>query len=494
MKEVIIYGIMDIVSKGINFILSPILTRVLTQNEYGAVALVSTINALLSIIWYVGADWAFPFFKSMSKPAQINHTIRVSTCIALAGVFLTTLVFSVISSNTEIIKKFTGIYSLTTLYLISFFFLISGVQYWFAYILRFMRRATNYVVVTLIAGSVPLFIFFPLVYVFPKLNHLTLFYFCFCVMAFISAFLGYHYINKDGKALSLKKLKFDKKLTYKMLEYGLPLMFAGSLYTIITQTSRFILGILTNPADVAIYYLASMLSSIILTFKLWFSTAWEPYLVDIISNQQPFNYVVEINRIFKFIVISLFGLSALASIWISNVVELIYPQSYYKSSLIVPPLLLAQSFQGLSTVANVSALIARTYRFHLPVYSIALIFNFLVSYLLIKIYGILGAAYGYMLTELLIFIMWTHIGKRVLGNLQLDVRSVIVFIVLCSAFSLIYSIDIYAVHYSLAIKVFFSVIIISLINFFAKRNKLKLIDNIIRLVFDIMKKRMNLEK
>jgi O-antigen/teichoic acid export membrane protein len=187
-------------------------------------------------------------------------------------------------------------------------------------------------------------------------------------------------------------------------------------------------------------------------------------------------------------VIFLFGLSALASIWISNVVELIYPQSYYKSSLIVPPLLLAQSFQGLSTVANVSALIARTYRFHLPVYSIALIFNFLVSYLLIKIYGILGAAYGYMLTELLIFIMWTHIGKRVLGNLQLDVRSVIVFIVLCSAFSLIYSIDIYAVHYSLAIKVFFSVIIISLINFFAKRNKLKLIDNIIRLVLDIMKK------
>jgi hypothetical protein len=90
--------------------------------------------------------------------------------------------------------------------------------------------------------------------------------------------------------------------------------------------------------------------------------------------------------------------------------------------------------------------------------------------------------------------MWTHIGKRVLGNIELDVRSVIVFIVLCSAFSLIYSIDIYSVHYSLAIKVFFSVIIISLINFFAKRNKLKLIDNIIRLVLDIMKKRMNLEK
>ena len=68
-KDSVVYGLGAVLAKGIGFLLLPVLTRIFTPAEFGAIEMLATIAALLSAVMVMGMDSAqsFYFFEQRDR-------------------------------------------------------------------------------------------------------------------------------------------------------------------------------------------------------------------------------------------------------------------------------------------------------------------------------------------------------------------------------------------------------------------------------------------
>src|SRR6266571_1682248 len=107
-RNITIYMIADILGSGIGLITSPVTTRLLTPEQYGATPLLMALWSVVALCQFGGMDWAFPFFRA-NRSAERESVTVTATIIATSSAMITFLLFSAVALLLPAVRDYAGV-------------------------------------------------------------------------------------------------------------------------------------------------------------------------------------------------------------------------------------------------------------------------------------------------------------------------------------------------------------------------------------------------
>lgn len=425
-KNIVIYAIADLLGRAIGLITSPITTRLLTQEQYGAAPLLSAVWAVVALAQFGGMDWAYPFFRAQDTDGKQHDGILITaTIVATASFFTVWLVFCLAALIGNRLEDYAGVTRLQLgLFLLGL--IPATLTSWYLYILRFMHQALPFARVSLLGRVASVVIALPALLLVAQKDRLTMMLAVSLGVQWLAVGWALWELWHIGAWPYLRNL-FSPILARKMLRYGLVLLPGGGVYAISAVAGRLLVGWFSGPSQVAIVQLAISLGSVALMLKGWFALVWDPHLVEWISSKNPKMYQPKLQTALLALSVPFFSLACLSAVWSDWVISFLYPLDYAPVARLLPVMILAGACSTLSLVGVATAMIANSPRYHLPIYMGALLVNGTVGIWLIPKLGALGAAVGALASEVWIMLAWMILGKFLLKNLDLDWRFPLAF-------------------------------------------------------------------
>ena len=455
-RNISIYAFADILGAGIGLITSPISTRLLTQEQYGAIPLLSAVWAVVALFQYAGMDSAFPFFRTQQNQNYKKVLVTATILASAGGVILWTL-FSLVNMLTPWLRQYTQV---STLELSLFLAMIlpGTLINWYLYILRYEKQAMAFARISLFGRTLGALLALPAMVFVSQEWRLAV---GFGIGSFISVLAIFWAL------IELRKLKLHLYDTHywslsnakPMLRYGLLLVPGGAVYAATTVVDRLLVGWYIGPEGNALLALTSAVGGVALLLKLWFARAWDPHMIDWLKTKDPTIYMPRLQMGINVLLLTMLPLPILATLWIGPVISLLYPQQYAPVISFIPPLILSGVISTFSLIAVASVLIADTPKWHFPLYLVAFFVNLIIGIFTIPSLGILGAILGTLLSEVLILVMWICIGKLVYQNLYLKWWPCLILLSIASLFSFLYSPGIISVDFPTIEKLVISVLL-----------------------------------
>ncbi|HRI27419.1 MAG TPA: oligosaccharide flippase family protein [Chitinophagales bacterium] len=413
-----IYGLSSIIGRLLNYLLTPLLTRVFTQGEYGIITELYSYSGFLLVLFVYGMETAFFWYvKSSGKTAeQVYSTVMwsiIGTTALLVGLtvgFAPTIAGWInYPNNAEYVVWFAFIVGLDTLSAIPFA------------LLRYQERAWRFALIRLTNIGVNI--------------GLVLFFLLLCPVwadkySFIGAWyvpqlgVGYVFIaNLIAGAVTLLlllpqllqiKLQFDAALWRQMLVYALPLVVVGFAGIVNEMLDRVMLKYLlpydaaTNQAMLGVYGACYKLSILMSLFTQAYRFAAEPLFFAQAERQHaPYLYAQSM----KFFVIA--GVVIFMGVMLFlDIFQHFIGKDFRVGLPVVPYLLMANLFLGI--YYNLSIWYKLSGKTHIGAYiSVAGAFiTIALNLLLVPQFGYLGAAWATLACYMAMCVLSYYIGGR----------------------------------------------------------------------------------
>ena len=386
--ETAIYGISTIVGRFLTFLLVPFYTNVLTTSQYGIVANVYSYLAFLNVVYNYGMESAYfryassleggdpkenfstPFF-SILVTSSIFSGLIFTFAVPLTHVFL-------IGENLYHILQFSaGILFFDALVIVPFASL------------RLANRPKLFATLKIInIVSNVVFNIISLLWLKWGIEGIFISGFASSLLTFL--FLLPHIIKSTA-------WRFSPKLYKALLRFGLPYVPVGLSAMVLQVIDRPMLKAFTNDSNVGIYQANYRLGIFMNLVTSMFDYAWKPFFLSHAKEEKAKELYA---RILTYFILSMAAIFLVLSFFISDIVQfkifgrhLIHP-SYWGGLGVVPVVLLAYVFGGMSIHFNAGIFIEKKTAYLLPTSILAAVSNIVANYFLIPIYGIMGAAYA----------------------------------------------------------------------------------------------------
>ena len=399
-----IYSLIMLAQKGINFLLIPVLTIYLTPEDYGIVAVVTAINTFLNVFYLLGLHGSlnrfyYEYEKDLTMVKRLFSTIIsfvlinsiiISAIILLARKwilypFLDEIDFFPYMVLGMISTIFNPIF---TIYQNSLQARQEGVKYGKNNLFFFL---TN--LILLLVGVISLKLG-------PKgvlgaLAITNIVFFLYTIFSF------------------LKELTFkvDGKILKMCLNYSLPLVPHTISGVATALIDRIILNKMTTTAFVGVYTLGSNFGSIIFLITSGVNQAFVPWFNKKIKQ----NDVKNIPKIASKLIIVYCLLALGVSFFSKEVISIVSPESYHSSWKVVPFIAFAFVYHGVYYFfagALFYDIKGKGNRI-IPIATISTaIFNVVLNFSLIPLFGILGAAIATLLSKLFLSVSLSFLYKK----------------------------------------------------------------------------------
>ncbi len=417
LKDTVIYGIAAVLPRAINILLVNLHTSTLQSAKYYAentqyFVYAAYINALLTY----GMETAF--FRFFTKEKEKGKVISTS----FVALFTTTLIFLILalfySNELSVFFGFENPIYLQILILVTTFDTLMVVP--FAY-LRVMNRPikfTFYKIFNILVYA--LFNLYFLLYVpYAVKNHgyipvfflnyyneypLVIFIFIANLIASLSTF-----------ALLLPvffkfSFKFDSRLLYKMLKYGLPLMIGNLAFITNENLDKLLIGNMLGKEDMGIYSACYKLGVFMTLYIMAFRLGAEPYFF---NNEKKKNSKQTYATILNWFTI----IGALFMVIIVVFIDffagiLLGKEEYFQALAIVPIILLANLFLGISYNLSVWYKLTDKTRYGMYFSVIAALITIGINIIFIPVIGYMASAWATLIAYGFIMTASFFIGKR----------------------------------------------------------------------------------
>jgi len=410
-----IFFLGSVLSKIINIILLPLYTSIIPTNDYGIYDVSLT---------YVNMAMYALFFEVWSTVFRYMYDTKEKQTIALSSGFA-------IYSSSVLVYILLG-------YIISFyvhiqyysFILLYGFMQTLTYFVSFVARGYNKdidfaisgVINTIITGSVNVFM---LIYFNWDYSALYLSY-------IIGSIIQVFYLEIRVKCFSNVDLKkIDYQLIREMLIFTLPLGFNAMGYWCLTSMNKLFVNVIMTNADSGIYGICTKFSSLISFATTCFTYAWQS--VAFSHENKKHNDSLFYSTASNLYAIAIgFGL-----IMLMPFIKTIYPymvdKSYYAGEVVIPFTLFAAAMNAYTTfIGNILYSIKKTSGIFISTL-VACILNVLLSYPMIKLMGLQGAAIAMTVSILINVIIMVIIIKKYI-DLRLNFRLLLLIFagIICS--------------------------------------------------------------
>jgi O-antigen/teichoic acid export membrane protein len=408
-----IYSITSVINSAIPFLLLPILTRYLTPADYGIVSMFGTLCSITSV--FVGVNIHGAIQREYFNKENIDIKQYIGNClIILVSTAIATL--TILYTFKTTIEKFIGVPE--NLYwiaiVISFYsFAIASLTTIYQAQMDAFRYSLFHIGLTLINVSMSI-----LLIVFFKMNYMGRIY------AQLAAYLIIGNVALIILILKYSKIKVNFAYIKKALSFGLPLVPHALGGMLITMTGRVIVNTKLGIDQTGIYTVATQIGSIIGILATSFNYAYAPWLYDKLNKKdQSTNLrIVKLTYIYFIIII----ISGLALGIISPVIlKILVGREFQNAASIIIWMALGNSFNGMYyMVTNYIFYSYKTYLLTIITFIIGLL-NIGLTYYLVSIHNLAGAAQSFMISNALSFLV-TWIVSASVFKMPWNIRTVII--------------------------------------------------------------------
>jgi O-antigen/teichoic acid export membrane protein len=394
------YTITSFVNAGIPFLLLPIITRYLSPADYGRVAMFSLLVSIIGIFVGLNLDGAI---NRVYFEKNINFKQYIANCLLILIkstilTFLTVFLFKDFVSYISNIPKFWILVAVV----FSFF------QFLTITILRICQarmKAKEYSFIQIGQSLLNVLLTIMLVVVLRlrwEGRILSQFFsvFIFGTFSFITL---YKYWTE---------WKISKDYIKHALKFGIPLIPHSIGGMLMVATDRFIINNTLGLKETGIYTVGLQIGMIIQLFADSFNKAYAPWLFEKL-NQSDLNTKIKIVKFtyLYFIAIILFALTL--GISAPFLMKFLVGKSFYESSSVVLWIALGGAFNGMYyMVTNYIFYSYKTYILAWITLFCGLI-NILLTYLLTKNFGVVGAGISYSIIAVIFFIFTFILSSKI---------------------------------------------------------------------------------
>lgn len=377
-KSAFVFVFATAISSGLNIFMTPVFTRLMTQEEFGVVSLYNS--------WYsiIGVFATFSVTNTVVYIGFHNYKDdKLGFCSSLLGVsslfsFITSIIYVIFKNRILLILGISN--SLVIIMIYSFIFL-PAVQIWLClqrYTYKYKKAFWLISLTAIISTICSVFIgynakSFIAEYRIISMNLIPIF----------SGFFLYFYICIKGKKI------FNFNYWKFIISFNTPLILHYLSQYILQSSDKIMIGVYYSKSEVAIYSIAYSISNIILVFWAPINSVLISYTHDCVDNNKTENLSKTIYRI---LIISSF-ICVIVSFLSPELILLFSTKSYLSGVYAIPPITLSTLFFVLfNIIANIEFMYGKTYR--IAIFTIiAAVLNIILNIILIPRFGFVAAAY-----------------------------------------------------------------------------------------------------
>jgi len=402
--------------QAVSFLLLPILTIYLSPEDYGIIAMVGLISALLNLIYNPGIVSA-----TTRLYYDTNDDLRKKQLFGSAFMFF--VLFPGLVSVTLI---FVGPY-LFPLIFSSFKFYPYGV---FAIILAFFsqpRRIWSQLLT--VHYKVPQIALFSIIGVLLNVGISLL-----LVVLFEKGVFGrlVGMIMAPTMILIVSVFTFRKytgfsfsfKTMMELFGFGSPLIVAIWCYTVLTMTSRYLLEKMIGLEAVGIFDVAFKISSVPAILFMGFKQMWSPIFYENMKDEK--FYVIK--RLITFFLLGMVVLCS-ALIFFHKEALFLIDERFRVAGEYIPAITIGLFFLGLLPISNAFLGWEKRFKTTSVIAAVAAIVNISMNLILIPRQGIYGAAISTATSYFVYFVSGLLISRKFFKQV-LDVRSILIVLLL----------------------------------------------------------------
>lgn len=399
-KDSALYIGVGLISKTASLLVVPIYTRLLSPSDYGMYDMLTIIINLANIIVTLEITQGVARFctDSTSKPDVEQYTssafwftigvnlILFAVCLAKAPIF-SRLIFH--GSQYETIIKLT-----------CYVFISNGIFYFVQNQLRWMLMVKHYAFVSLLYTFLSI-----------GLSILTILWVRLGVQGLILSQLIAGFIASAVGIIPMRKLyilKFNAPRLFQLLQFSAPLVPSSAIAIAALYTDRIMLNNLMSLNEVGLLGVAYRFASIGSILLIGFQGSLTPLITANYKNPETAGHLESIFRYFLFLAAAYCVAIALFS---PELIGLFTSPRYHEASALIP--LLSASFLLMNMYIFMPGLwLAKKTHILTLINITSLLTNLILNYLLIPIFGVIGAALSTFLSYFAVFSLQAMLSQK----------------------------------------------------------------------------------
>ena len=422
-KQSLIYGFGHVITRLVTFLLLPLYTNQFTPEQYGVVALFYTFVPLLNIIMRYGLGAAF--LKNY-VPANSEERLSIMTNV-IVSLIISGLPFLAIFYFFRLDLSYILFGVVKPSYVIIMGVIVFFDTIWSIPMLAFRAENRPRLFISLSLLNVGITLLCNLLFIIILKMSIGSIFLSNLIASSLLFILVIPYIIKRSKISSLSYTKWKH-----IISFAFPFIPAGLFAMAMEVADRYILKLLTDLETVGIYNAGYKVGVLMLLLVNAFNMGWQPYFLE-----KNFNYQSNIYPRINTIVLSVLGFVWITLLfWTDELIKTqffgitFFGSEFFDSLLIVPWIGLSYFFYGFYLLQTPGIFLKNRPKYAAWTRFFGAVTNIGLCFILIPIYGEMGAAYATCIAFALMALLMYCIN-RYLIEVKLEVRNLtIIFLLL----------------------------------------------------------------
>lgn len=404
LKHSIIYGLGNISSKLVGFILLPLYTQYLTIDEYGVLAILEVTSQILVSVFSFNISTAMLRWCAETSNLEQQKKIVFTTLISTSVISILLSVM-VLPFTSELSKLFFGSNKFSHYIILLFLTSSLGIHNLFPLtLMRLREKSSLFAILNSVKFALTLL--------------LNIYFISYLNMGvegiLISLLIGQLFLSLISIPLVKQNivLNFQFSILKEMISYGLPLVFTTVFSLLLTMSDRFVIKYFNGDASVGIYSLGYKIASVSNVIILQsFQLGFLPIAYKKVGSADSQRFFSKTLTYYTFILI-LVGLGI--SFFSKELIEILAKkQEYWESYSVIPIISLAFVLKGIQYIYSLSFHYSKRTSYNAAIVIISSLLNVALNIVLVDEFGYIGAAYAILIATL--FMMWLsyHYGQKV---------------------------------------------------------------------------------
>lgn len=386
---------------GLIFVVSAV-AKYLGPEVYGYLALAASVFSIVNVVARLGLDQVY--FKTASKNQKNNNTLLKNMMNMIS------LIYFPLSFIVLVIFYFR----IESSYFI--FFIATAIANYFSAIdMRSIHfNAILMSKLNVVANTIGLLVSLAVRYLIVNFQ-LDIQWLCIpiIIVTLLPYLLRLYIDNKKNifkRTYSYNKKIFRKYRTY-FLAVGIPLVISMLSVSIYLQSANFFLAALTGSHAVGIYAVGSMLAG------AWYfipTTIVISFLSLVYKTNSEKDYLEKAGLILRYLLLVTLSIIVILYFLSEHIILWLYGDAFKESILVFKILLFSYFFSVVGFYFYRLVMKFGGYNFLAKKMTITCVLNIILSYFLIKSYGVIGAAYAALITEFVSNMIFNLFYKNIL--------------------------------------------------------------------------------
>lgn len=387
----------------LGFISSPIITRMISPEQYGKASMFTTFTSLIVLVTTMGMDQAYIRYYNdeddKNKGGLLGKSIGITFVLNLIVGILILLFYK----QTSIFVVNEQSFFLVVLILLNTIF--SSIGNFSMINVRMKQKGKTYSFLTVI-NKVSYLLFIGILYLLFKDNYLTII--IATIISNIVKMIWAIYIERNDWK-NINSFENVKTTTKELIKYGTPFIFSMAIIWVFQSIDKVALRIFSTYQEIGLYTGAMTIIGLLNNFQSTFTTFWTPVAYEkYCTNPDDKDFFVNINEIVSAAMLLLsVGLIATKDIIIS-----LLGSDYYGAQFIFPFLVFMPIMYTISETTVLGINFKKKTKYHVYIAIFSAIFNIIGNVILVPKYGARGAAISTGLAYVVFLLTRTYYSKK----------------------------------------------------------------------------------